>query len=63
MTLLRLTAAPAFFWTQRSRREDAKVAKKEGALISFAFFASSLAIFASKKTVPGHHRLGNRKAA
>ena len=64
MTPSVLTAMPAFLWTQRSQREDAKVAKKEGVLNSFAFLASFLATFASKKTLPGHaRRPGNRKAA
>jgi len=62
MTPSVLTATPAFFWTQR-REEDAKVAKKEGVLNSFAFFASFLATFASKKRSPGQGRPGNRKAA
>jgi len=66
MTPSVLTAAPAFFWTQRSQREDAKVAKKRGVLNSFAFFAffaSFFAASASKKTSPRHGRPGNRKAA
>ena len=66
MTPSVLTATPAFLWTQRSQREDAKVAKKEGKLVlgSFAFFASFFAPLASKNTLPGHSsRPGNRKAA
>ena len=63
MTPSVLTATPAFLWTQRSQREDAKVAKKRGVLNSFAFFASFFAASASKKTSPGHDRPGNRKAA
>jgi hypothetical protein len=57
-----LTATPAFLWTQR-REEDAKDAKQEGVLDSFATFASFLATVASKKTLPGQGLPGNRKAA